>query len=247
MSHTITGIQYCGNQGNRDSGRLIDLLAVGVRRVVSYHHRDSILRESRQSGYRPTVRSLGRWGLQSCLIPSPGFYDYILSVQNALEFISRHRQDLVIESLPTRLWEAPHSRCEVVSLDPGDRGSSTEYAFGKDPYPLRGRGPAYLPLAPGILGSAIERQEDDHEAGFPANPFVVVVVVAAFSAQARQGHRGCLRGSSPEHASPAVLWVLCGSPLLSRWLLGSSGARSRGKRASGRPGPVTGARQIGPE
>ena len=95
----------------------------------------------------------------------------------------------MIESLPTRLWEAPHSRCEVVSLDPGDRGSSTEYAFGKDPLPLRG--PASLSLAPGILEGAIERQEDDHKAGFPAKPFVVV---AAFSAEARQGHRGCLTG-----------------------------------------------------
>ena len=50
----------------------------------------------------------------------------------------------------------------------------------------------FRPLATGILGGAIERQEDDHKAGFRAKPFVVV---ASFSAEARQGHRGCLTGT----------------------------------------------------
>ena len=92
MSHTITGIQYCGNQGNRDSGRLIDLLAVGVCRVVSYHHRDSMticpecfgihLETQAGSGDRvPTNPSLGgtAFDVRGCLTRSggPGILDRV--------------------------------------------------------------------------------------------------------------------------------------------------------------------------
>ena len=133
-------------------------------------------------------------------------------MQNALEFISSHRQGQgpVIEKWLYQPVAGSHrTRCARLSHS---RGSPPEHAFSHDMYPLRRSGS--LPLAPGVRGDAIVRQENDQKTGFPTNPFVVCYRIQCTSLT-RLSHgdprqsmrvRQCSGSSPGARSSPAASW-----------------------------------------